>query len=142
MTSDQITIIIIIAALLVDLVVRITAIIVVPRNRRPAAAMAWLLAIFLIPYIGVAFFLLIGSYKLPKKRRDKQEAINSFIIETTKGIELVSDEEPWPSWLRSVVRLNRQLGAMPLVGGNTATLIGDYSASIAAMTEAIGRAKT
>ncbi|MCU1481496.1 MAG: cardiolipin synthase [Subtercola sp.] len=142
MTSDQITIIVIVAALLVDLAVRITAIIVVPRNRRPAAAMAWLLAIFLIPYIGVLFFLLIGSYKLPKKRRDKQAAINSFIIETTKGIELVSDDEPWPTWLRSVVRLNRQLGAMPLVGGNTATLIGDYAASIAAMTAEIGRAKT
>ncbi|MEF2979339.1 cardiolipin synthase [Subtercola sp. YIM 133946] len=142
MDSDQLAIIIIVAALLVDLAVRITAIIVVPRNRRPTSAMAWLLAIFLIPYIGVTFFLLIGSYKLPKKRRDKQAAINSFIIETTKGIELVSDDQPWPTWLRSVVRLNRQLGAMPLVGGNSAHLIGDYAASIAAMTAEVNRAKT
>ncbi|MEA9983867.1 MULTISPECIES: cardiolipin synthase [Subtercola] len=141
MTRDQVTIIIIVIALLVDLSVRVAAIIVVPRNRRPAAATAWLLAIFLIPYVGVLVFLLIGSYKLPKKRRDKQAAINSFIIETTDGIELVSNDHPWPAWLKSVVHLNRQLGAMPLVGGNSARLIGDYEASIAAMTAEIGMAK-
>ena len=32
----------------------------------------WLLAIFLIPYVGVSAFLLLGSAKLPKRRRDKQ----------------------------------------------------------------------
>ena len=36
-----------------DLVVRVLAIIFVPRNRRPTAAMAWLLAIYFIPLIGV-----------------------------------------------------------------------------------------
>ncbi|GAA0994684.1 cardiolipin synthase [Subtercola frigoramans] len=142
MTGEQITILVLVLSLLLDLAVRFAAIIIVPRNRRPSAAMAWLLAIFLIPYLGVAFFLLIGSYKLPKKRREKQAAINSFIIETTKGIELVSDDKPWPQWLRSVVHLNRELGAMPLVGGNTATLIGDYAGSIRAMTDAVNQAKT
>ncbi|CAN5169204.1 cardiolipin synthase [soil metagenome] len=141
MTGEQTTILVLALSLLLDLTVRFAAIIIVPRNRRPSAAMAWLLAIFLIPYIGVAFFLLIGNYKLPKKRRDKQAAINSFIIESTKGIELVSDDKPWPKWLRSVVHLNRELGAMPLVGGNTATLIGEYAESIAAMTAAVNGAR-
>ncbi|RFA15041.1 cardiolipin synthase [Subtercola boreus] len=141
MTGEQFTIIVLVTALLIDLAVRVIAIIVVPRNRRPSAAMAWLLAIFLIPYLGVLVFLLIGSYKLPKKRRDKQKAINEFIIETTHGIELVTDDRPWPTWLRSVVHLNRELGAMPLVGGNSASLIGDYAASIAAMTVAVDTAE-
>jgi cardiolipin synthase len=99
-----------IVAAVVDLIVRVTAIIVVPRNRRPATAVAWLMAIFLIPYIGVLVFLLIGSYKLPKKRRDKQQAINQFILETTEGIELVTKNHAWPPWLESVVELNRNLG--------------------------------
>ncbi|RFA21125.1 cardiolipin synthase [Subtercola boreus] len=142
MSDEQIALLLVGIGLLVDLAVRIIAIIVVPRNRRPSAAMAWLLAIFLIPYVGVIVFLLIGSYKLPKKRRDKQAAINRFIIETTHGIELVADDRPWPAWLRSVVHLNRELGAMPLVGGNSASLIGDYAASIAAMTEAVEGATT
>ena len=37
-------------AILVDLAIRIAALIIVPRNRKPTAAMAWLLAIFLLPY--------------------------------------------------------------------------------------------
>ena len=36
--------------------------------------MAWLLAIFFLPYIGILLFLLLGSRHLPKRRRDKQQA--------------------------------------------------------------------
>jgi cardiolipin synthase A/B len=133
---------IVIAVLLViDFVVRVVAIIVVPRNRRPTSATAWLLAIYFIPYLGVLFFLLIGSYRLPKRRREKQDEINEFILESTEGIDQVSREHPWPPWLASVVELNRNLGAMPLVGGNTATLLGDYNGSLQAMTDAIDNAR-
>ena len=41
-------------AVLVDLAIRLVALVVVPRNRLPTAAMAWLLAIFFIPVVGVA----------------------------------------------------------------------------------------
>src|SRR6478736_2335105 len=131
----------IVLGLLLDFVIRVLAIIIVPRNRKPTSATAWLLAIFLIPYIGILFFLLIGSYKLPKSRRQKQDEINRFIIESTEGIERVRRDHPWPSWLESVVQLNRNLGAMPLVGGNTASLNGDYQASLDLMTEQITKAK-
>ena len=56
-----------------DLTIRIAAIIIVPRNRRPAAATAWLLAIYFIPAIGVILFLLIGNPRLPRTRRKKQQ---------------------------------------------------------------------
>lgn len=128
-------------ALLVDFIIRVLAIIIVPRNRKPTSATAWLLAIFLIPYIGILFFLLIGSYKLPKSRRKKQEEINRFIIESTEGIERVRRDHPWPPWLEGVVELNRKLGAMPLVGGNRATLNGDYVGTLNAMAEEIGKAR-
>lgn len=117
----------------IDFAIRIVAIIVVPRNRKPAAAMGWLLAIFFIPYIGVLAFVLIGSYKLPKKRRDKQLAINTFILESTEGIEMLHKDDEWPEWLESVAELNRNLGAMPLVGGNVASLVEDYDRAIREM---------
>ncbi|HEY8280842.1 MAG TPA: PLDc N-terminal domain-containing protein, partial [Leifsonia sp.] len=141
MDAGFLTTIVVIVLLLADFVIRVIAIIVVPRNRKPSSAMAWLLAIFLIPYLGVLFFLLIGSYKLPKRRRLKQEEINTFIIDSTEGMERVSRDHPWPPWLESVVELNRNLGAMPLVGGNSATLNGDYEASLAAMTKEIAGAR-
>ncbi|BDZ63957.1 cardiolipin synthase [Agromyces mangrovi Wang et al. 2018] len=136
-----ITLIVAGAVLLVDLVVRIVAIIVVPRNRKPTAGMAWLLAIFFIPIIGVLFFLLIGNPKLPKHRREKQSEIDRFVRETTHGMERVTSTDGWPAWFEGIVRMNRNLGSMPLVGGNSARLIDDYEASLGAMADAIDQAK-
>jgi cardiolipin synthase len=132
---------ILIVALVVDFTIRVVAIIVVPRNRRPTSGMAWLLAIFFIPYIGALLFLLIGYRTLPKKRLEMQEEINQFILESTDGIEQVRRDHPWPGWLESVVELNRHLGSMPLVGGNTARLLGDYDATFAEMIVDIDKAE-
>jgi cardiolipin synthase A/B len=122
---------------LLDLAIRVFSIIYVPINRKPQTATAWLLAIFLIPYIGFIVFLVIGSTKLPRARREKQTEINAYILEQTEGIERVRRDHPWPAWLDSITRLNRELGAMPLVGGNSAELYPDYDESIAEMTRAI-----
>ena len=114
----------------VDLIVRVLAIIIVPRNRRPGSAMAWLLAIFFIPYIGVLFFLLIGSPKLSKKRRRKQAQINEMIKNGTEVAEFLRAIPKTPEWFPQVVALNRELGAMPLVGENSARLQIDYEQNI------------
>jgi len=132
----------IVGLLLADLAIRVIAVIVVPRNRKPTAGMAWLLAIFFIPYIGVLAFLLIGNPKLPKHRREKQAEVDRAIREATHGVERVSDTQAWPAWFAGVVQMNRNLGSMPLVGSNSASLIGDYQASLDAMAEAIRGAKT
>ncbi|ROP64171.1 cardiolipin synthase [Curtobacterium sp. PhB115] len=122
---------------LLDLAIRVFSIIYVPINRKPQTATAWLLAIFLIPYIGFIVFLVIGSTKLPHARREKQTEINAYILEQTEGIERVRRDHPWPTWLESITKLNRELGAMPLVGGNSAELYPDYDESIAEMARAI-----
>ena len=129
-----------IALLVVDLVVRLTAIAVVPVNRRPSSALAWLLAIFFIPYVGVLAFLLIGNAKLPRARRRKQREINQLILDSTRGMDLVSTDHPWPPWLEGIVELNRNLGSMPLVGGNSAELFGDYDEAIRAMARSVDAA--
>jgi cardiolipin synthase len=124
---DPSDVVLVLAVLLVvvDFVIRVVALVVIPRNRKPQTAMAWLLAIFFLPYIGILLFLLLGSRHLPKRRRDKQQAINRYILETTEGTDLLNHEDPWPPWLEPIAELNRTLGAMPLVGGNTATLLTD-----------------
>ncbi|WP_139205336.1 MULTISPECIES: cardiolipin synthase [Plantibacter] len=130
-----------ITALVLDFIIRVIAVIVVPRNRRPTAGMAWLLAIFLIPYVGVIAFLLIGNPKLPRARRRKQYDINVYIRQTTRDLVKANLTSNAPAWFRSVVTLNRNLGSMPLQGGNTASLIGDYEASLHAMAEEVDRAE-
>ena len=122
----------------IDFLIRLTCLIYVPRNRRPQTATAWLLAIFFLPpYIGVTLFLLLGSRRLPRGRREKQAEINSFITETTEGVDDVKHDHPW---LDPVVELNRNLGAMPLVGGNTAKLYGTYDVTLAEMTASVDAA--
>jgi cardiolipin synthase len=124
-----------------DLSIRAFSIIYVPINRKPQTATGWLLAIFLIPYVGFIIFLLIGSTKLPKDRREKQTEINQYILDQTEGMDRVSRNAPWPVWLERITELNRNLGSMPLVGGNTAELYDDYETSIAEMTKAVDEAR-
>lgn len=126
---------------LIDLTIRIVALIVVPPGRRPQTGMAWLLLIFWTPIIGGLIFLLLGSRHLSKRRREKQREINDYILETTDGIDKVSRAGEWPHFLDRIVQLNRNLGAMPLVGGNDARLYDDYEESLAAMTDEIANAK-
>lgn len=130
-----------VAAVLAQIVIAITSLVVVPRNRRPQTALAWLLLIYTLPIIGFLLFLLLGSRRLPKRRREKQTEINQHILDTTEGMDRVRKDPPWPPWLEPIVELNRTLGAMPLVGGNTAELYTDYAESIAAMTAAVRSAE-
>lgn len=124
-----------------DITVRILAIIVIPRNRRPTAAMAWLLAIYFIPIIGILLFLLIGNPRLPRKRRKKQQQINDYIRETSRGLDMGTLRPNAPEWFRALVRLNRNLGALPLAGDNGARLISDYQTSLDEMADAIRQAE-
>jgi cardiolipin synthase len=127
--------------LLLDLVIRATAIIVIPRNRRPTAAMAWLLAVFFIPFVGVFLFLLIGNPRLPRARRRKQDQINEYIAETSENLHFGTLRPNAPSWFGPVVQMNQKLGALPLSGDNGAHLISDYQESLDEMAEAIRTAQ-
>jgi cardiolipin synthase len=141
MTAAEFSFWLTIFALALDFVIRVAAIIIVPRNRRPSSALAWLLAIFFIPFVGVILFLLIGSPRLGRKRRRRQREINEFIIGSTEGIDKVRHGKEWPAWLDSIVELNRNLGSMPLVGGNTAVIQIDYEKNILDIAADIDKAE-
>lgn len=126
-----------VAVFIFDLAIRIWAIIVIPRNRRPTAATAWLLAIYFIPFVGLLLFFLIGNPRLPRVRRRKQRQINEYIHDATENLEFGSLRPDAPEWFTSLVTMNRNLGAMPLAGDNTVTLIAEYQESLDAMAEAV-----
>ncbi len=129
-------------AFVIDLAIKIAALIIIPKGRKPTAAMAWILAIFFIPYLGLLFFFLLGSPKLPKKRLDKQVKINEMIAASVPNVDLVSDRSAWPSWLENITRMNQNLGAVPMVSGNTARLIDDYNGGFVQMAAEIDTATT
>ena len=127
--------------LAVDVVLRLAALVVVPRNRRPGSAIAWLLAIMVLPIVGFPLYLLLGKAQLPRRRREKQRAVNRLM--RVRALEIPDSElDPdVPSWLQSAVTLNRELGAFPLTGNNSAELEIDYAASLAGMAADIRGAR-
>ncbi len=129
--------------LIIDNVIRVVSLFVVPRNRRPTAGMAWLMAIFFLPVPGLLLFLLIGGNQLPRKRRKMQEATNRLVSEVAEHAERELGT-PLPELhpgLRNAVLLGRSLGAQPMLRGNAASLSIDYEGSLAAMAEAIRNAQ-
>jgi cardiolipin synthase len=127
---EPLTITLGIVVLVLDIAIRVLALIFVPRNRRPQTALAWLLLIFFQPYIGIILFLMFGRARLPRNRRRRQREVNDYILETTEGFDRVRRDPPWPPWLEPIVELNRKLGSMPLVGGNVARMWADNQASL------------
>jgi cardiolipin synthase len=49
-------------------IVRLIALFIVVRKRRPSAALAWLVVIYFQPLIGMLLYFLIGRHRLPSRR--------------------------------------------------------------------------
>lgn len=131
---------------LVDWVLRIVALFVVPRNRKPTAGMAWLLVIFLFPIVGFLVFFVLGSSKLPESRRNAQkmldEAIQRTVIRFNKENPKSSGlSKPLPPRFAHLAVLNQSLTHLPVVEGNAVELISEYEAVIHLLVLDIDRAQ-
>ena len=129
------------AAVLVHVVIVVVALIYIPRDRKPTAAMAWLLLIAILPGIGIVLYLVIGSFRLPAKRRNEQARIDAMIRSNVADTQLEKTDADWPRWFQRVVQQNEALTALPASWGNEAKLYGDYQASIDAMADEIETAR-
>ena len=119
----------------------LVALAVAPRNKRPSSALAWILLITFLPGLGLALFFLIGSPRLPRDRVRKQQSMNELLSERGRVLIDAGSLPGLPSWLPSLARLNRTLGAMPLLEGNRARLLTDFDAQLAGLVEAVDGAQ-
>src|SRR6266550_8811071 len=118
----------------------------IPRNRKPSSATAWLLLMYVIPLLGFIIFFLIGSPKLSKRRRAMQHTMNDTI---TKAVaEAQSNDEfdsllepPIPPRYEQFVKLNTNLGGLPAFAENTVELLSDYLTNLACIAQEIDRAQ-
>ena len=128
-------------------VIIVGALFIVPRNRRPGSATAWLLLIVLVPLFGALLFLLIGSPKLSRRRRAQQRQANALIIQRVAEAQadpaLVRFFDPTvPERYEPFVSLNAVLGGMPACTGNRIRLIPGYEDAIRRMTQEVDDAQT
>lgn len=127
--------------LLIDLIVRIALLIYIPRNRKPTAAMAWLLTIYIIPVFGTIVFFIFGGTKLSKRRLKGQQRINTML--RTYSMQLKKDglmatiKQPYD------IRANLAQSLTELIptSGNNVEIIHGYDEIIHKMTRAVYTAK-
>jgi cardiolipin synthase len=132
---------ILVVVVVLDWILRLVALGWIPHNRRPSVALAWLLAIFLQPIVGVLLFLVIGSTRLPRKRMAMQAKMNDVIRENTPDAHILGDgHRHLPDWVESTAALNYRLGALPMVGGNSFEILTDSHECLRVMAEAVDRA--
>jgi len=119
---------------------------IIPRNRKPSSATAWLLLMYIVPVVGIIVFLLIGSPKLSKRRRAMQNTMNETI---SKAVAEAQNQEEFEALLQPpiapryepFVKLNSKLGGLPAFAGNAVELHSDYPTNIACIAQEIDKAQ-
>ena len=124
----------------------ILALFVVPANRKPGEATAWLLLIFGAPFLGAILFLLLGNPKLSKWRREQQLAMNEHIKELADEAEQIPElaplvDPPVPVRYEPLVNLIAQLTGMPSMAGNTVELLPEYVGAVDRIVQDIDAAR-
>lgn len=109
------------------------------RGRRPTTAVAWLLALTLLPYLGMLLFAMFGTNLLPRSQRRKQAEFDALIREATSGLD-DRVTAMLPKRFQQVSRLARRLTAIPHLPGNRIQIHTDYQGTIAALAAEIDAA--
>lgn len=118
--------------IIIDWAIRITAIFIVPRNRRPNSALAWLMFIFILPVPGLLLYLLIGSPKLPHHRRQAQKTLDKIIdhaireLKRNRDTHRLMDVKPPRKYQRQAY-LSRALAHLPISTGNKLEILPEYN---------------
>ena len=117
-------------SLLYDISEWVSAIAMTPilmRRRPQIEGMAWIVVVFLLPWLGLIGYLLVGSNRLPRRRIAQH-------VKTTKAREaaqLLALRKPHivrpelPPQSVGLVRLAESVGESPILGGNDVALISD-----------------
>ncbi|MEJ5868427.1 phospholipase D-like domain-containing protein [Pseudokineococcus sp. 5B2Z-1] len=125
----------------VDLVIRVVALLTVPRGRLPSSGLAWLMAILFLPVVGGLVYLVIGRAKLPAERREHQRRASERFARGASESEDLVVRDPGPPWLSSLTRLMATLGASPVLRGGRVDVVLGIEDQVRALTEAVDGAR-
>lgn len=121
----------------IDWAIRLALVFYIPRGRKPTAATAWLLAIFILPGIlGLFLYFLIGNTRPSRLRRERQTELNRKILETRPA-----RAPSYPAAIEPFIRLNRNLSKFQAVYGNKGTILPEYLAIIEHIVRDVKAAK-
>lgn len=129
--------------LISEWIIRLGTLLYVPQRRAAAAARAWLVFIFLVPWVGLAVYLLIGRVWLPSVRRRRrvlaEERVRSILSEIEGPDVAPAALDPADA---HVARLAERLGGFGALGGNEIELLPDYDGVIDRLVADIDAARS
>lgn len=131
----------IIAIYTIDLIIRIALLIYIPKNRKPTAAMAWLLLIYIIPLYGTIFFFVIGGTKLSIRRRRAQQQINLLLKRYTATLKKAGLVAPKRTAYAQYIKLGESLTKLAATQHNSIEIMSGYDNLIEEMTAKIRSAQ-
>jgi len=113
-------------------VIRLVMLFYVPQRRTPAAARAWLLMIFFLPWPGLVLYVIMGRAYLPRARLEMQEAVSKLILDLQPRIlsYTMTQTPDLPPEFGPAVALARHLADFAICKGNRFELLSDYQGSI------------
>jgi cardiolipin synthase len=117
------------------------ALILMPRilleRRHPGATVAWLLAIGLMPYVGVPLYFLIGGRTIQRISREKHWSM-------TEGLSMSTFEEEaaLPPHCRKIAHLLRHTGTFPLSADNEVRLMDNGVEAYGSLMRMLKEART
>lgn len=123
--------------LAIEYLIKIVAIGVVPEGRKPGSSTAWLLAILLIPVVGLPMYLIFGSTYLTRRRHRIQTEATEVIANRHTGEPDLPAGFTTP--LADLISGNRRLTALPALTGK-GLLHSDYADCLTQMAHAIDQA--
>jgi cardiolipin synthase A/B len=129
-----------VALVVADYTIKVLAIGVLPSNRKPSSAMAWLILIMIVPFAGFFIFLFLGRTNVGAGRLARQREADRATRAATERLPVTPVDGP--VYLSSMATLNQRLGSLPLQDGNLIELIPGYVDAIDQMTEAVTHAVT
>ncbi len=113
-------------------VIRLVMLVYVPQRRTPDAARAWLVFIFLVPWVGLALYALIGRIRYPRRRRQDEERATDWI--RAAMIDMNARAALLPPLVESpddrTTMLAERLGGFGPLDGNQVELLPEYEAAI------------
>ncbi len=114
----------------------------IPQRKNPSSARTWLLLIFLVPWLGLLLYILLGRAYMPRKRVKIQRKASDRKRRARAQLRLSQMALPaLPEAVRLVVNLVEALGEFEVVKGNRLELMPDYQECIDRLIQDIDAAE-
>ncbi len=114
-------------------IIQIVMLFVILKRRRRGTAMAWLLVVFSLPWLGLILYWMVGENKLPRQRIHKHAHLMRRLKQSLRHFVGQHETSDMPTAIDQTSQIAQRLAEMPIVGGNKVKLLAGAEAVVGSM---------